>query len=95
MNNLKHKLISMNKDDILKNIKKFLDTKEEILFAYIFGSFVEKNNFNDIDIAIFISDKYLNGKTIRDKDNNIKFLTEYEIKMEIELENYIHIPIDK
>ena len=41
------------KKRILKTIKKTLESKENLLFAYLFGSFAEGQTFHDIDIALF------------------------------------------
>ena len=41
---------------IIKEIKKVLLKKSEIIFAYIFGSFKESESFNDIDIAIYCTE---------------------------------------
>ena len=48
-------------------LKNFFKEKEEILFAYIFGSFATKSNnkFSDIDIAIFTDIKKINQKNFR------------------------------
>ncbi|MDR8393398.1 nucleotidyltransferase domain-containing protein [Aliifodinibius sp. S!AR15-10] len=43
----------MNKQTIRAEIKRYLADQHEILFAYIFGSFVEEERFRDIDIAIY------------------------------------------
>ena len=39
---------------IIKDIKKILIDKKEILFAYIHGSFVTEEYFNDIDIGVYL-----------------------------------------
>ncbi len=44
------------REKIIEEIKSELVKKENILFAYIFGSFVNSNNYKDIDIGIYISD---------------------------------------
>ena len=45
-----------NIESIKKNIAKYFSGKEEVLFAYIFGSLPKKtaNKLSDIDIAIYI-----------------------------------------
>ena len=52
----------MNKQDIKEKIRNYLYQKSEIDFAYIFGSFTQKDYYNDIDIAVSIKSgfKYKN-----------------------------------
>lgn len=51
----KRALTAEEKKHLVERITASLQTKEYILFAYIFGSFPSGENFNDIDVAIFIS----------------------------------------
>jgi len=44
------------KDKIIEIVKKELEKRENIIFAYIFGSFVNSEKYNDIDVAIYVSD---------------------------------------
>jgi len=67
----------MNKKEIIQIIRKKLSQKKEIIFAYIYGSFVEGASFRDIDVAI-----YVNPLMIKD------FL-DYSIKLSFELESAI------
>lgn len=50
-------LSSPERVEIKKILKEFLYRQEEILFAYIFGSFIKEGPFRDIDIAIYSKDK--------------------------------------
>ncbi len=43
------------REKIIETIKEELEKRENILFAYIFGSFVNSEKYDDIDIAIYIS----------------------------------------
>jgi len=43
----------MNKKQIKKVIEKFIESNIDIKFAYLFGSFVEEENFNDVDLALY------------------------------------------
>lgn len=77
--------ISTTKQKIRKQIEKEINSREEIIFAYIFGSFAEIeciSFFNDIDIAIYVDDK---------NETNDVF---YEINLSNRLEEIIKIPID-
>ena len=68
----------MNKKEITEKIKYFLQNRKEIIFAYIFGSFVENESFNDIDLAIYINKAY-------DLSKNLF----YEVELSNQLEKLI------
>lgn len=58
----------LNKIDLIKEtLKEYFKDRDEILFAYIFGSLATKtsNKLSDIDIAIFIDQKKINEKDYR------------------------------
>ncbi len=44
----------MDKQIIKEKIKKILLESQEIIFAYLYGSFLEREDYKDIDIAIFV-----------------------------------------
>lgn len=48
----------LTKNEIIGLIKDYLLKRDEIIFAYIFGSFVKKENYHDIDIAVFINEQF-------------------------------------
>lgn len=43
---------------IEQKIKDFLFSRDEIISAYVFGSFPENTKFNDIDIAVYLRKDY-------------------------------------
>lgn len=47
-----------DKAEIIKTIKEFFYNKEEILFCFVFGSFVYKELYHDIDIAIYLRNDF-------------------------------------
>ena len=44
------------KDRLIERVSGLLEEKEYILFAYLFGSFVTSESFQDIDIAVYVRD---------------------------------------
>jgi len=68
-----------SKDAIVNKISKLIKSDDSILFAYIFGSFAQSNNFSDIDIAIYLKC----GSDIKK-----------EFELENELESKLKIPVD-
>ncbi|WP_025270318.1 type VII toxin-antitoxin system MntA family adenylyltransferase antitoxin [Hippea sp. KM1] len=67
------------KEEIIGRIKDYLDKRKEVLFAYIFGSFVRSDEFSDIDIALYV-----------DGDFSLR----YEFEIEDDLEAMLKIPVD-
>lgn len=83
--------IMMNKfywinDDQRKRIQKkivgHLKKKDEIIFAYLHGSFL-KNNFRDVDVSV-----YLDGEISKKK------VLDYEMGLESELDKILSYPFD-
>ena len=79
----KAKTLSLKKE-IEEKIRVFLRDRQEIIFAYIFGSFSKSDAFNDIDLAIYID----NHKLLKDD------ATFYEVELSIDMEKIIKIPVD-
>ncbi|MDM7918790.1 MAG: nucleotidyltransferase domain-containing protein [Methanosarcina sp.] len=46
----------MDKSSCLEDISRILAGLKEVNAAYIFGSFLEKEDFNDIDVALLLSE---------------------------------------
>ena len=78
---MKHNLANIQKEQIVENIISALNRHEEIVAAYFFGSFVRTDTFSDIDVGLLI-------------DDEINSALDYELKLEIELENIIGYPVD-
>ena len=78
----KRKLSDKDKQDLINTISNIFRTKKDIVFAYIFGSFISKDEFKDIDIGVYI--------------DNIETATilNYEMKLELESEDILGIPVD-
>ena len=64
-------------------VKEYLEDQNEIIFSYIFGSFVKSDDFRDVDIAIFIDDADLTK-------NFKKYPFGYESKILGELAGILH-----
>jgi uncharacterized protein len=76
-------ILTLKKDKIIKKINNFIQNQNEIIFAYIFGSFIEEEKFHDIDIAIYVNEKKTSSKS-----------TFYEIELSNQIESITSIPID-
>lgn len=78
----KNRFSQKEKDLVIRKFCEFLRTKRFILFAYIFGSFVSGDSFNDIDVGIYIS-----GESVASP-------LKMELQLEIELPDLVHLPVD-
>jgi predicted nucleotidyltransferase len=78
----KRRLSAKEKEVLTEKISDILKAKEYILFAYIFGSFVSEDGFKDIDVCVFIS-------SVENKSP-----LKLELKLEGEIGDAIHIPVD-
>ena len=76
----------MNRIEIQDSIKQLLARKNEIVFAYLFGSFVEEGSYNDIDVAIYIDPKKYK-KILASK-------IAYDIKLALEIEKETKNTVD-
>ncbi len=74
-----HSLTQDEKKKIISVIKSFLENNDKIIFAYVFGSFVDSEIpfFRDIDIGIYVKD-------YRDSD-----WYRYEIELPLALESLL------
>jgi len=78
----KRRLSTKEKEFLAEKISDILKGKGYILFAYIFGSFASEDDFKDIDIGVFIYGE------------ESKSPLKLELKLEGEIEDVIHIPVD-
>lgn len=80
------------KDILSENLTRCLAEKEEILFAYLLGTFLTRNDFEDIDVGI-----YLDPQKIPEIDT-----LRYELELTVEMEKHLkpgeifkrYIPMD-
>jgi predicted nucleotidyltransferase len=56
--------ISVYKKEVIKKIENFIKSHKEIIFAYIFGSFIEQETFNDVDVAIYVNENNIPAKEV-------------------------------
>lgn len=63
-------------------IKSLLTNRDEVLFAYLHGSFPNKTNFGDVDVALYLTGVPEKG-----------FL-QYELDFEQEMEAALKLPVD-
>jgi len=72
-------LTEEEKEKIVKSLRESLMGHEEILFAYIHGSFLEDGPFRDVDVAVYV---------------NSSVHPFYEEELEEELSRIVRFPVD-
>ncbi|MBC7341870.1 MAG: nucleotidyltransferase domain-containing protein [Clostridia bacterium] len=78
----RYRLAPAKRARIVGQIRELLSARPEISFAYLHGSFQDKETFGDIDLAVFLSPL--------PKGTGIY----YELALENALEELVHFPID-
>ena len=73
-----HTLNDIQKREIINKLTRLLKEREEIVFAYLHGSFLT-HDFRDIDIAIYLKE-----------DEDVL----YEVELGVELEKILKFPVD-
>lgn len=73
----------VSKEVILQKVKTLVWAHEEIVFAYLFGSFTEKEDYRDIDLAIYLDETH-------PRANNLF----YDVELSREMEEMLKIPVD-
>lgn len=62
------------KKEIKETIRKFFETKSEISFGYLFGSFLSGGSYADIDIGVFFKPEVA-------KDNYLDLILGYSLEL--------------
>lgn len=82
------KEVKGNMEEITRKIEKVLDGFQEIEFAYLFGSFLEREVCRDIDLAVYVSKDYspyekmkFSLKIGRELEKAIKPRCEFDVKI--------------
>ncbi|AIG98391.1 Nucleotidyltransferase domain protein [Archaeoglobus fulgidus DSM 8774] len=73
-----HTLNDIQKREIINELTRLLKEREEIVFAYLHGSFLT-HDFRDIDVAIYLKE-----------DEDVL----YEVELGVELEKILGYPVD-
>lgn len=71
----------LTKEQIIQELGRSVAEREEIVFAYLFGSIVETDLFKDVDVGIYIDDTISDGFT-------------YALTMSSGLERRLGYPVD-
>jgi predicted nucleotidyltransferase len=72
----------MERAEAQAKLKELLKPREEIIFAYLHGSFVEGLPFNDIDLAVYVD------------QSKVPDTFDYEMDLSVKLTMALHFPVD-
>lgn len=68
------------RNKLLERLRQELLKQEDILFAYVHGSFIEVESFKDLDVAVWVNDPERSF--------------EYSVNLSVKLELKLRVPID-
>lgn len=71
-------------DDVRYRLREALEAREEIVFAYLHGSFAEGLPFRDVDVAVHLDPALAMATDIFD----------YEMSLSVELTRSLRFPVD-
>lgn len=71
-------------DDVRYRLREALEAREEIVFAYLHGSFAEGLPFHDVDLAVHLDPALAMAADIFD----------YEMSLSVELTRSLRFPVD-
>lgn len=77
----RYSLSEGEKVQLREKIKSFLESRGEILFAYLHGTFIDGENFRDVDIAVYVREKDVSA-------------LDYELHLEVLLQDRFVYPFD-
>ena len=71
----------VNKDDVIRKIRDVIEKDSVVLFAYLHGSFLESNNYNDIDVAVYLKEgKEIIPLEIQEKEFKLSSMLEQKCR---------------
>jgi len=77
-----YQLSREGKEELFERLRDFLRSREEVTFAYVFGSFLQEEAFHDIDIGVYLSE-------IPQEQS-----TQYGLALSQTLSSSLRIPVD-
>ncbi len=69
------------KDALISKLRSFFEKREELIFAYIYGSFAEGLAFRDIDVAVYVNEQAVPKDKALDYGLKISAQGEMEIRV--------------
>ena len=83
----------MKREKMINEIKKELLKRKEIIFAYLFGSFLENEKYNDIDIGIYIKESTIKEEASFDYSISLSGELSYRLGIDVDLKIMNFLPL--
>ncbi len=74
---------AVKRQEVAASLEELVRSREEILFAYLFGSFVDQQGFHDIDVGVYVTEALWPEDPLA-----------YEMGLSSQLERDVRYPID-
>jgi len=87
------RLSQKDKTEIIQDLSNFLNEREEILFSYLHGSFIENSYFRDVDISIFIEENKISKNDILKYELSLSSELQARVKCAIEVRVINYAPL--
>jgi predicted nucleotidyltransferase len=89
----KEDVLFESKKKVFNLLKNALFKKDEVIFAYLHGSFLDGSLFNDIDIALYLDDKKIPGEKDPDYCEQLNMELSQLIKFVADVRIMNHAPL--
>lgn len=77
--------LEKDKLEIIKKLKDVLSGEKEILFAYLHGSFLSEEKFEDVDIALYLEEEAIKNIDPLEKEILLALKLEKVIKKKVDI----------
>ena len=74
-------------------LREILETRQEILFACLHGSFAEGRPFHDVDVAVFLDEQQATGKDAFEYENSLSVALTRALELEVDCRVINHAPL--
>lgn len=82
-----------SKETTVENLKKKLSSRNEIIFSYIHGSFLDNYPFHDIDIAVYVDQEKIISQKAFDYSFQLSLDLSKETGFEIDIQIMNYAPL--
>jgi len=82
-----------SKETTVENLKKKLSSRNEIIFSYIHGSFLDNYPFHDIDIAVYVDQEKIISQKAFDYSFQLSLDLSKETGFEIDIQIMNYVPL--
>ena len=78
---------------LIKKLRVFLESRAELLFAYLHGSFAEGLPFHDVDVAVFLDEQQATEKDAFEYENSLSVALTRALQLEVDVRVINHAPL--